>query len=273
MVPMGPRAACPMVVRGIRRATTGGAARPMSTRELLMEPITAAGHDDLHGLRLDLLRQAAAALPRPGLPGRRGSGGRPAPSGLASRLPGGRNIGRSPVRAGRQGPGSADADLRTAAGEPPLSAHEAPDPAMAQRGRLHAVGQHARPGRGGQPQRGGRPGVPGPPGREPGSQGDDRASVGRGRTPHLPALPPRLHREPQGGLRLPTPRPDGRIPRRESRPHRCRHEPQPVPDRGSRNENVEPWPAALATSTRPPCSSTKAFTSQRPRPIPRLPNW
>jgi hypothetical protein len=30
----------------------------MLTRESLMEPTTAAGHDDLHGLRLDLLRQA-----------------------------------------------------------------------------------------------------------------------------------------------------------------------------------------------------------------------
>lgn len=35
-----------------------GVSRPMSTRESLMEPIAAAGHDDLHGLRLDLLRQA-----------------------------------------------------------------------------------------------------------------------------------------------------------------------------------------------------------------------
>jgi hypothetical protein len=32
--------------------------RPMSTRESLMEPTATAGHDDLHGLRLDLLRQA-----------------------------------------------------------------------------------------------------------------------------------------------------------------------------------------------------------------------
>ena len=31
----------------------------LATRELLMEPTLAAGHDDLRGLRLDLLRTAA----------------------------------------------------------------------------------------------------------------------------------------------------------------------------------------------------------------------
>ena len=32
-------------------------------------------------------------------------------------------------------------------------------------------------------------------------------------------------------------------------------------------------PVGPATSTRPPCSSTKVLTSQRPRPMPRLRNW
>ena len=36
-----------------------GVMRPVLTRDSLMEPTTTAGHDDLLGLRLDLLRQAA----------------------------------------------------------------------------------------------------------------------------------------------------------------------------------------------------------------------
>ena len=43
-------------------------------------------------------------------------------------------------------------------------------------------------------------------------------------------------------------------------------------DRGITKANVEPAPGVLETSTRPPCSSTNVLTSQRPRPMPRLPN-
>ena len=44
---------------------------------------------------------------------------------------------------------------------------------------------------------------------------------------------------------------------------------------GSRQEEREgrALPGLLETSTRPPCSSTNVLTSQRPRPMPRLPNW
>src|SRR5205823_5721425 len=43
---------------------------------------------------------------------------------------------------------------------------------------------------------------------------------------------------------------------------------------GSVKAKVEPSPTALSTETAPPCSSTKRFTSARPRPVPSVcPCW
>ena len=55
-----------------------------ATKELLMEPTLAAGHDDLRGLRLDLLRSATEIYLGLAYPGR-GSRSRRAAAGLARR--------------------------------------------------------------------------------------------------------------------------------------------------------------------------------------------
>jgi hypothetical protein len=57
----------------LRGAENQGPIRSMSTKELLMEPTLAEGRGDLHGLRLDLLRQAVeiylgAAYPEDRIP-------------------------------------------------------------------------------------------------------------------------------------------------------------------------------------------------------------
>ena len=75
------------------------------------------------------------ALPRHGLSVGRHPRGRPAPPGMARGGHAEEVIDQAAVRAGRQGSGAADADLRPPAGESPLSPHEAADPALAERRR------------------------------------------------------------------------------------------------------------------------------------------
>ena len=136
------------------------------------------GPEAMGQLRLDLLRAAVETYLKTAYP----SGEIPEvvqrrliwPEGLAAE----EMLTKPPFERAGKVPGHQSANLCPAARQFPLSAHEAADPALAQRGRLHALGQHPRSGGRPRPGRRGRCRPFDLPGREPASQRGDRAGLG-----------------------------------------------------------------------------------------------
>ena len=154
-----------------------------------MEPTLAVEHGDLHELRLDLLRRAVEIY----LELAYSSG--VVPEVVRRRLKWREDcaadelLSGPPFECAGKAPGRQTSIYALRLGNAPLSAHEAPDPALAQRCRLHAFGQYSRSGRGDQPQRRGRASVPGSPGRKPAPQGGRSSRRGtRLACPHSSAI-------------------------------------------------------------------------------------
>ena len=107
--------------------------RVARSKELVMEPPGPAEPHDLHGLRIDVLRRAVAiylalAYPAASRPRRSAAGSTGPPALDAEAL-----LAGPPSSGSGKSKRPATGDLRPAAGQHPLPAHEAPDPALAER--------------------------------------------------------------------------------------------------------------------------------------------